>query len=61
MKKSVTALCLMCVLMTVTVVYGATDKQKLTAPVPAIVRTLVLRSIDLADRDRVAQAVAALR
>ncbi len=55
------ALCLMCVLMTVTVVYADVDVKKLNAPVPKMARTLLLRSVDSADRDRVTEAVAALR
>ncbi len=61
MKKSMAALCLKCVLLTATLVYGNVDEKKLNAPVPLAAKTLVLRSVDSADRDRPAEAVAALR
>lgn len=61
MKRSMAALCLKCVLLTATVVYGGVDVKKLKAPVPETAKTLLRRGVDLADRDRAFEAVAALR
>ncbi|MEJ7861079.1 MAG: redoxin domain-containing protein [Pyrinomonadaceae bacterium] len=61
MKRSFMALWLACVLLTAAKIYGEVDKKKLNAPIPKMARTLHLQGVDLADRDRVTEALAAFR
>lgn len=61
MKKFLTALCLTCVLMTGFKVYAGADKKDLNASVPQKARELVTESLLLTERDRFAEATAALQ
>jgi thiol-disulfide isomerase/thioredoxin len=61
MKRSFMALWLACVLLTAAKIYGEVDEKKLNAPIPKTAQALVLRAVDLAGRDRTAEAIAALR
>lgn len=61
MKKFFGALCLMCVLLTAAKGFGGVDASRLNAPVPAAAKRLVARSLELAERDRFAEAAATLK
>ena len=61
MKKSVMALCLTCVFLTGVQIYAGTGAKDLIAPIPQAAKTLVVQSAKLIERDRFAEAVAALK
>jgi thiol-disulfide isomerase/thioredoxin len=62
MKKFLTALCLTCVWLTGFVeAYANVQKKDLNAPVPQKARELTAESLHLAERDRFAEAAAALQ
>jgi thiol-disulfide isomerase/thioredoxin len=61
MKKSLLALCLTCVLLTIANGFGNFDKKKLNAPIPKTAQNLVAKSLHLAERDQFEEAIAALR
>lgn len=61
MKMSFMALWLRCVLTTAVNVYGGNVNEKLNAPISEKARKLVAQSIELAGRNRFAEAVAVLQ
>ncbi len=61
MKKSFLALCLTCVLLTGFDVFAQTVKKDLSKPVPQAAQNLVADALAMAKRDRLPQAVAALK
>ncbi len=61
MKKSFLALCLTCVLLTGFDVFAQTVKKDLSKPVPQAAQNLVADALEMAKRDRLPEAVAALK
>ena len=61
MKKSVLALCLMCVLMTVIKVQAADNPKDINSPIPESAKKLVAESKMLIERDRLAEANISLK